>query len=144
MVGENMEYEYITEEDKKVIGDLFLGAAGKRGVSEEQMLQILKHKNCDSNLELVKGDICETLPKYIKENPQLRISLLNLDTDIYEPAVTILETCWDRIETGGILIVDDYGVFPGETKAVNDFFNSQKVNVKKFSFARSPCYIIKG
>ncbi|MBT5472046.1 MAG: dTDP-6-deoxy-L-hexose 3-O-methyltransferase [Nitrospina sp.] len=131
------------EEDKKVIESLFTGAAGDTGVSEEQMLKILKHKNCDSNLELVAGDICETLPKYLNENPQLKISLLNLDTDIYEPAVTILENCWDRIETGGILIVDDYGVFPGETKAVTDFLKSQTESVKKFYFAKSPCYIIK-
>jgi hypothetical protein len=131
------------EEDKKVINSLFLDAAGNTGVSEEQMRQILKHKNCDSNLELVAGDICETLPKYIRENPQLKISLLNLDTDIYEPAVTILENCWDRIETGGILIVDDYGVFPGETKAVTEFFKSKKIKPRKFSFAKTPCYIIK-
>jgi hypothetical protein len=92
---------------------------------------------------LVAGDICETLPKCIRENPQLKISLLNLDTDIYEPAVTILENCWDRIETGGILIVDDYGVFSGKTKAVTEFFKSKKINARKFSFAKTPCYIIK-
>ncbi|MEK9627521.1 MAG: TylF/MycF/NovP-related O-methyltransferase [Nitrospinota bacterium] len=131
------------EEDKKVLGSLFTGAAGDTGVSKEQMLEILKNKNCDDNLELVEGDICETLPKYLQENPQLKISLLNLDTDIYEPAVTILECCWDRIESGGILIVDDYGVFPGETKAVTEFLKSQQETVKKFYFAKSPCYIIK-
>ena len=120
------------EDDKKVIKSLFTGAAGDTGVSREQMLQILKHKNCDSNLELIAGDICKTLPEYIKNNPQLKISLLNLDTDIYEPAVTILECCWDRIEKGGVLIVDDYGVFPGETKAVTEFLSSQSESVKKF------------
>ena len=131
------------EDDKKVLENLFTGAAGDIGVSKEQMLQILKHKNCDNNLELVEGDICKTLPEYIEKNPQLKISLLNLDTDVYEPAVTILECCWDRIEKGGVLIVDDYGVFPGETKAVTEFLNTRSESVKKFSFARSPCYIIK-
>ena len=109
----------------------------------EQMQKILNHKHCNRNLELVAGDICETLPKYFKENPHLKISLLNLDTDIFEPAVTILENCWDRIETGGVLIVDDYGVFPGETKAVTEFLKSRKEGVKKFSFAMTPCYIVK-
>ena len=121
----------------------FVESAGDSGVSVEQMQKILEHKNCNRNVELVAGDICDTLPKYFEENPQLKISLLNLDTDIYEPAVTILENCWDRIEKGGILIVDDYGVFPGETKAVTEFFESKKVNVRKFSFAMTPCYILK-
>jgi hypothetical protein len=130
------------KEDKKVRKS-FIEAAGETGISEEQMLQVLKHKNCDINLELVAGDICLTLPKYLDENPQLKISLLNLDTDIYEPAVTILENCWDRIETGGVLIVDDYGVFPGETKAVTEFFKNKTTSVKKFYFAKTPCYIVK-
>ena len=107
------------------------------------MQKILEHKNCHRNVELIAGNICETMPKYLKENPQLKISLLNLDTDIYEPAVTILENCWDRVEKGGVLIVDDYGVFPGETKAVTEFLKSQKVSVKKFPFAMTPCYILK-
>lgn len=130
-------------EDDKKVRENFVNAAGDAGVSEEQMRQILKHKNCDQNLDLVVGNICETLPRYLKENPQLKISLLNLDTDVYEPAVSILENCWDRIETGGILMVDDYGVFPGETKAVTEFLKSQKESVKKFYFAKTPCYIVK-
>jgi hypothetical protein len=121
----------------------FVESAGDSGVSVEQMQQILEHKNCNRNVELVEGNICETLPKYMEENPQLKISLLNLDTDIYEPAVTILESCWDRIEIGGVLIIDDYGVFPGETKAVTEFFRSRSVDVKKFPFAVTPCYILK-
>lgn len=121
----------------------FVESAGDTGVSVEQMQKILEHKNCNQNLELVSGNICKTLPQYFEKNPQLKISQLNLDTDIYEPAVTILESCWDRIETGGVLIVDDYGVFPGETKAVTGFLKSKTASVKKFSFAMTPCYIVK-
>jgi hypothetical protein len=138
--GEFPETQY--EADQKIRKD-FVESAGDSGVSVEQMQKILEHKNCNQNLELVAGDICETLPKYFDENPQLKISLLNLDTDIYEPAVAILETCWDRIERGGVLILDDYGVFPGETKAVTDFFKKQTVAVKMFPYAKTPCYIIK-
>jgi hypothetical protein len=71
------------------------------------------------------------------------ISLLNLDTDIYEPAVVILEHLWPRIVPGGILVLDDYAVFPGETKAVNDFFAGKNVAICKFPFASTPCYIVK-
>ncbi|MBK5245369.1 MAG: dTDP-6-deoxy-L-hexose 3-O-methyltransferase, partial [Eubacteriaceae bacterium] len=76
-------------------------------------------------------------------NPHLKISLLNLDTDIYEPAVTILEHLWPRIVRGGVLILDDYGTFPGETKAVDDYFDGKDIIINKFDFAMTPCYIIK-
>ena len=84
----------------------------------------------------------QTIPNYIKDNPQLKISILNLDTDIYEPALCILEYLWDKIVKGGILILDDYGVFPGETKAVDEFFNN-KIKINKIPFSTPFSYIIK-
>lgn len=96
------------------------------------------------NIELIQGDICNTLPQYVDSNPALRISLLHIDTDIYEPAKAALENLWDRIVKGGIVILDDYGVFPGETKAVDDFFKEKDVQIKKFPFSHNiPSYIIK-
>lgn len=107
------------------------------------MMKVLENKRCDRNVELIAGDICKTVPKYIKENPQLKISLLNLDTDIYEPAVTMLENLYSRIEKGGVLILDDYGTSPGETKAVDEYFKDKNIRIYKFPFCMTPCYIIK-
>ncbi len=91
---------------------------------------------------MVQGDITKTVPKYVKDHPELKLSLLNLDTDVYEPAVTILKYLYPRITKGGILILDDYGVFPGETKAVNEYFKGKKIKIQKFKFS-TPHYIIK-
>ena len=99
----------------------FVKAAGEQSISKEQLLKVLKKKGIDKNIELIEGNIVKTVPEYLRKNPYLKISLLNLDTDIYEPAVTILKYFWDRIVRGGVLILDDYGTFPGETKAVDDF-----------------------
>jgi hypothetical protein len=131
------------EADKKP-RDMLLSEAGDESISIEQLREVLKNKGLDKNIEFIQGDINETVPKYIEENPQLKISLLNLDTDIYEPAVTILEHLYPRIVRGGILILDDYAVFPGETKAVDDYFKGKNVKINKFPFAAvSPCYIVK-
>lgn len=138
--GEFPETNY---EPDKLVRDNFIKTAGKDSISVDQMMKVLIHKKCDQFVELVKGDICKTVPKYVEENPQIKISLLNLDTDIYEPSVTTLKYFWSRITTGGILILDDYGTFPGETKAVDDYFKDKPVKIQKFSFCMSPCYIIK-
>jgi len=87
--------------------------------------------------------VVETIPEYLKENPHLKISLLNLDTDTYESAIIILEQLWPKIVRGGVLILDDYGTFPGETKAIDDYFKDKNAKILKFSFAMTPCYIIK-
>lgn len=130
-------------EDDKKPREQQITSAGIESISKEQLYDVLKHKGTDKNVELVEGDITKTVPKYVKDNPQLKISLLNLDTDIYEPAVTILENFYPRITRGGILILDDYETFPGEAKAVDDYFKDRKIEIKKFSFCMTPCYIVK-
>ena len=121
----------------------FIKDAGLEGIGKDQLMKVLKHKNLDSNVELVKGNIIDTLPKYVKEHEELKISLLNLDTDAYDPAVVILENLWPRVVKGGVMISDDYGIFPGENQAVDDFFKDKNVKIRKFPYCRTASYIIK-
>ena len=57
---------------------------------------------------LVKGDVEETLPSYLKENPGLRISLLYIDVDIERPTYAALHNLWDRLLPGGIVVFDEF------------------------------------
>lgn len=120
----------------------FINETGGKGISVQELHKAMKHKNI-SNYELIQGDITETLPKYCHDNPQLKIALLHIDTDIYEPAVTILENMYDKIMGGGAIVFDDYGIFAGETKAVDEFFKDKKVKLQKFPFLHKPSFIIK-
>ena len=121
----------------------FISEAGQDSISKKQMMKVLKHKGIDKSIELIKGDITKTVPAYLRSHPSLRLSLLNIDTDIYEPAVTILEYFYPRVVKGGVIILDDYGIFPGETKAVENYFKDKNVQIRKFPFAMTPSYIIK-
>jgi hypothetical protein len=123
----------------------FVENAGSESISKRQMRKVLKQKKCEDNLELVKRDITSTVPKYIENNKQLKISLLHLDTDIYEPAKVILKKMFPRVSRGGMVVVDNYGKFPGETKAVDEFLEdkNKKYTVKKFDFTDTPSYIVK-
>ena len=132
-----------TFQDDTKARNKFISSAGSDSISKEQLLKILDNKGLNKHVDLIEGDITETVPSYVKANPELKISLLNLDTDIYEPTVTILEHLYPKITKGGILMLDDYGTHPGETKAVDEYFKNKTVEIKKFSFAMTPCYIIK-
>jgi len=120
----------------------FMQASGGEGISKEQLVSVLQHKGVYRNIELVEGDITRTVPEYVKQNPELKISFLNLDTDVYEPAVAILEHLFPRMAKGGILLVDDYGVFPGENRAVDEYFEQKEIQIRKLPFAQTPCYIV--
>ena len=132
-----------TFQDDNKARNKFISSAGSDSISKEQLLKILDNKGLNKHVDLIEGDITETVPSYVKANPELKISLLNLDTDIYEPTVTILEHLYPKITKGGILMLDDYGTHPGETKAVDEYFKNKTIEIKKFSFAMTPCYIIK-
>lgn len=129
------------EPDKKPL-QAFIGSAGDESISCCELDKVMKVKGI-GNYELVKGDICTTVPEYVNANPQLKIALLHIDTDIYEPVCTILDEMYDRVCRGGVIAFDDYGVFPGETKAVDQFFVDKNVKLHKFPFSHIPAFIIK-
>ena len=116
---------------------------GKEAISEKQLMNILKRKGLEKNIQLIKGDITETVPNYLKLNPKLKISLLNLDVDFYEPSMSILKNFYPKLSKGGILMLDDYGVWDGETMAVDEYSIDKKIKIRKHMFSKTPSYIIK-
>jgi hypothetical protein len=121
----------------------FVESAGASSITVEEMQQLLDQKGCGENVQLIAGDITQSVPQYVAEHPELKIALLHLDVDIYEPSKVVMEHLYPRLVRGGVLILDDYGVFPGETKAVDDYFGANGPLVHRFPFAATPCYIVK-
>ena len=103
----------------------------------------MRKRGIDEGVELIEGNIVKTIPDYVREHPELKISLLNLDTDVYEPAVTTLEELFPRVCKGGVIIIDNYAKVPGETKAVDEFFENNKITINKFPYSPTPCFIVK-
>jgi O-methyltransferase len=69
-------------------------------------------------LHFVQGKVEDTIPG---QAPQ-EIAILRLDTDWYESTKHELEQLWDKLEPGGVLIIDDYGHWAGARDAVDEFF----------------------
>ena len=129
----------ILQEDKKFIKTF--ETAGGDGIKIEDLEKSFSLKGF-KNFELIKGDIGKTLPDYIKKHPELKIALLHIDVDVYEPTKTILDLCYDKIVPGGILVLDDYGTVYGETKGVDEFFSKKNITIKKLPISHIPSFII--
>jgi len=121
----------------------FIQEAGEKSITEERLRMFLKRCNSDENVELVKGDVSKTVPAYISKNPEIKISLLNIDVDLYEPTYDCLRYFFDRVSKGGVIILDDYNGFPGATKAIDEFFAEKPVSIKKLPWCSSPSYVIR-
>ena len=97
-----------------------------------------------SKVELVKGDIAETAPNYLDENPHLVVSMLYLDVDLYEPTKVMLETFVPKMPKGGIIVFDELNakMFPGETVAVDEVLGLKNLSIRRFPFDSYVSYAV--
>jgi hypothetical protein len=71
-------------------------------------------------VDLIRGDMTDTIPRFVKDNPHLLVSLLFIDCDLYEPTVTALREFIPRMPAGSVIAFDDLDnpLWPGETRAL--------------------------
>jgi O-methyltransferase len=76
-------------------------------------------------VHLVEGPVEETVPERAPE----RIALLRLDTDWYASTRHELEHLYPRLESGGLLVLDDYGHYAGARRAVDEYLTAQEARL---------------
>ncbi len=96
------------------------------------------------NCHLIKGDVLDTIPKFVKSNPGFRASIVNFDLDNDKPTFKCLESLWDRITPGGIAIFDEYAVNQwDESNAVDRFLKNKDIKLISTGFQAPTAYLIK-
>ena len=115
---------------------------GGDGISVGETDSILTRKGF-KNISLVAGNIFDTLPKYLEENPATRLSLLHLDMDVKEPTTYALDALYDRVVPNGLIIFDDYNSVAGESDAVDEFIAKKKLRIEKPNFYSIPSFVRK-
>jgi hypothetical protein len=71
-------------------------------------------------VHLIKGNVIETIPKFVAEHPHVLVSLLFLDLDLFEPTKAAIEHFLPRMPRGAVIAFDelDNPMWPGETLAL--------------------------
>lgn len=91
------------------------------------------------NFSVIKGWFSDTLPLTELNNG---ISLLRMDADWYDSTMQILNTLFDQVNKGGVIIVDDYYVWDGCSKAIHDYLALNK-RTERIQSYKGICYIVK-
>jgi len=93
--------------------------------------------------ELVKGDGCVTVGKYLKEHPETIVSLAIFDFDIYKPTKAALEAIKPHLCKGSVLVFDELcdDIFPGETVALNEVFGLNNVRIQRMPMTARVSYM---
>jgi hypothetical protein len=83
-----------------------------------------------TEIHYVEGKVEDSIPDTIPE----QIALLRLDTDWYESTRHELAHLYPRLAPGGVLIIDDYGMWKGARRAVDEYFNGQPILLARLDF----------
>lgn len=95
--------------------------------------RFLGHVN---KVQLIKGDITKTVPRFMANNKHLVVSLLFLDLDLYEPTKAAIENFCPRMPKGSIIAFDelDNPIWPGETLALLETLGINKLKIERVEF----------
>lgn len=114
-------------------------AAGGPGIARTALEALIREKGF-VNTRLVEGNVFDTLPQFVAERPSLKVALLHLDMDVYEPTAFALETLLPHMVRGGIVVFDDYGVVEGATRAADAACERLGVTMAKLTNYEVPAY----
>jgi len=107
--------------------------------SYDELMQLIGEFDADRYLghipkiELIKGDMTKTIPAFVDQNRHLVVSLLFLDSDLYEPTKAALECFRPRMPAGAVIAFDelDKPIWPGETMAVLNTLGLAKLRLRR-------------
>jgi hypothetical protein len=103
-----------------------------------------RYLNHVKKIELIEGDANQTIPRYLKKNKHLLISLLFLDFDLYKPTKTALKLLLKRVPKGGVVAFDELNNphWPGETEALLEELNINKLEIQNYNFEPNISFFI--
>lgn len=68
------------------------------------------------------------IPAPFKKIENERFCYAHVDVDLAEPTRESIEFLWPRLNTGGVMVLDDYGAmgYPGAKRAIDAFFGERR------------------
>jgi O-methyltransferase len=87
-------------------------------------------------------------PGWLKDTlartPPQTIALLHIDVDWYESVTTALDGLYDRVASGGVVVLDDFGAWEGCREAFYDFCTRRGIKPLLERVGRTQAWWIKG
>lgn len=122
---------------------------------QKNIKDISYHDNCKAEIEwaqnamkvvgkfeeskFIKGWFEDTIPNNnIKE-----IAILRLDGDWYDSTMVCLDHLFEKVKTGGLIIIDDYYAWDGCSRALHDYLSKHNRTERICTLYSSGCYLIK-
>lgn len=73
--------------------------------------------------------------------PDLPIALLHLDGDWFESVKFVLDAYYELVVPGGVIVLDDYGAWPGCRAAADEFMGARSAGL--IQVGATQAYLVK-
>lgn len=146
-VEESQKYLENYDERDKVAMNYVYDRVEHKDLSYDSVYKRLSETEIStSKFEMIEGDVEETLPKFLEENPGFRISMLYIDVDLERPTYFALKYLYDRIIPGGVIIFDEleYHKYT-ESNGLQKFITERnlKIDIKSTNWMSPTAYFYK-
>lgn len=143
-------FQNIADEDRTGAGAAEFGDFKTN--SYDELLDIIHLHDKDRFLghlpkvQLIRGDVVETVPLFVRENQQLLVSLLFIDLDLYEPTKVALREIVPRMPVGSVIAFDDLDnpIWPGETMALLESPEFKRLKIRRLAWDPYIGYAVVG
>ncbi|MFL6118743.1 class I SAM-dependent methyltransferase [Actinophytocola sp.] len=94
---------------------------------------------------VVKGDVRETVPQYLADNPETVIGMAFFDLDLYEPTRDVFEAIRPHLVKGSIIAFDELGHprWPGVTAALRETLGLENLRLRQLPHREQPVIYAK-
>lgn len=103
-------------------------------LEEVRWLTLEKFGLPEDRIEFVKGWFENTVPA--TRDQIAKLAILRIDGDWYESTKVCLEGLFAKVQSGGVVIIDDYDSCIGAKRAVDEFVATNKIGVELISDGR--------
>lgn len=92
---------------------------------------------------IVQGDVRDTLPRYLADNPHTIVALAYLDLDLYKSTRDTIDAIRPYLTKGSVLAFDElaHAKWSGETAALRDTLGTDHGNLRSLPGRATPVYL---
>jgi 3-O-methyltransferase len=94
---------------------------------------------------VIQGDVRETVPQYLADNPETIIAMAYFDLDLYQPTKELLQAIKPHLTKGSVLAFDElaHPKWPGETTALREVFGLDHAPLRQLPGREPPVIYLK-
>jgi len=116
--------------DEDLQRDTHLSRSHWADLSGDWVRERIKRAGYARTCTLVEGDLMQTLPDFLKQNPKFKAALVYVDCNAYRPSLFAMRTLKDYVAPGGIICIDEL-MQGGETEALIEFCRESGLEYRK-------------